>query len=120
MKTILTAWFIAFSVYLITPYAFAADDMPPKGVIPVWAAYAVVGDVCVEMRNESTGEPARAEFWLVNHERVQWFSDAQGQLCIPVEFSRQSELYAVIYDKPVKIAITKDTTTSYFSVELPL
>lgn len=120
MKTILTAWFIAFTVYLITPHAFANDDIPPAGVVPVWAAYAVVGDVCVEMRHKATGEPARAEFWLVNNERVQWFSDAVGTLCIPVEFSRQSELYAVVYEKPVEIAITKDTTTSYFSVELPL
>lgn len=119
MKTILTVWAIVFALYSLTPLAIA-DERIPRAVVPVWAAYAVVGDVCVEIRDKATGEYAEAEFWLVNEERVQWFSDAAGYLCMPVEFSKETQLYAVVYDRPVSINVVKDTTTSYFSIELPL
>ena len=119
MKSIITAWIIAFALYTVTPLVIAKDE-PPRAVIPVWGAYAVVGDVCVEIRNQTTGEPAEAELWLVNKERVQWFNDANGKLCLPVEFSGKSELYAVVYDDSVGVEVVHDTTTGYFTIELPL
>ncbi|MDH5545847.1 MAG: hypothetical protein OEZ43_09655 [Gammaproteobacteria bacterium] len=119
MKSILTVWIIAFTLYSLTPLVIASEK-PPRAVIPVWGAYAVVGDVCVEIRNQSTGEPAMAELWLVNDERVQWFDGAQGEMCLPVEFSSKSELYAVINDDSVGVKVVRDTTTGYFTIELPL
>ena len=119
MKTILMAWLVVFSLYLLTPYAIATEGAP-SNVMPVWGAYGVVGDLCVDIVHKSSGKPGKVELWLVNSDRVQWFPDAQGTFCLAVEFSSKSELYAVVYEEPIDISVVEDNTTSNFTVDLPI
>ena len=119
MRTILTAWFLALALYMVTPYAMA-ETSNPQNLRAVWTGYHVVGDVCINVKDKRTGASRRAEMWLVNNGEVALHAMANGITCFEVMLGARNELLVNAPENEVDVYVVRDDTTPFFTVELPM
>ena len=109
MKTILTAWALALSVYMVTPLVYANEAEQV-----IWTGYNVVGDVCVEMK------PGEAQLQgmavqVQNHKGMREVYLKTGLNCLDIGFSSRTALVAASN----RVALVSDNTTPFVTIELP-
>jgi len=118
MKTLITIWCVTFLLYSISS-AVQADSIPLKNTT-VWTGYNVVGDLCVDIKNKHNDAPANAELWLITQENVQRFAAVKGYKCLDIKLSKTTTLQAITYEESSEVSVVKDTTSTFFVVELPI
>ena len=119
MKTILTAWIIAITVYLLTPYAIA-EDQGNVNEKTIWTGYNVVGELCINVRNKTNGKPANSTLRLINNGQWSQAIDVKGFSCLDVDFAPKNELRQIGVQQDVVIDVVDDSTTPFITIELPI
>lgn len=118
MKILITIWCITFFLYSISSIVHA-DSIPLKNTT-VWTGHNVVGNLCVDIRNKHNDTPANAELWLITQEDVQRFNAVKGYKCLDIKLSKTTTLQAITYEESSEVSVIKDTTSTFFVVELPI
>lgn len=118
MRTVITAWAMAYLLYLVTPYALA-NEQDDTLLQTVWTGYHVVGDVCINVKDKRNGQSESAEMWLLNNGDVKVHAIAQGLTCLEVMLGHRNELQVALPNEHTEVYVVRDDTTPFFTVELP-
>ncbi len=124
MKTLLTAWLIALTVYLLTPVVFAderayGDDLAFAQPRLLWQRSHVGGEVCLMVQRLEDSTPAMVKVWLVSGDELKWLRTVEGADCLDVDFGRRNQLW-IHGQANVDVSIIEDRTSPFFTIELPL
>jgi len=113
MKTILTTWLLALTVYVVTPYVYAGE----AGEV-IWTGYNVVGDVCLEIKSDEAGVQG-AQLQVLNHQGVKLVKLKAGLNCLDIAMSSKTALRTQSAGSVSSIELVTDNTTPFVTIELP-